>query len=137
MISEIPVGKYMTISPKSIAHNQTLGQASDYMRKLHIRHLPVVKAGKLIGVLSDRDLGLALYFQDQRALDMTVGEALTEPPFFASVDHSLRQVASEMAAHNYAYALIMDNGRLAGIFTYIDALKALAQVLRNEERKLA
>ncbi len=137
MAGDIPIKKFMTLVPKTIGYDQTLGQASDYMRKLHLHHLPVSKAGKLIGVVSERDINLALYFRSERAFEMTVAEALTDKPFFARADMSVQDVASQMVKERYTCALVMEQGRLVGIFTSIDALRALAESFRNYARKPA
>ena len=49
---------YMTESPHSIGANQTLATAHEMMRAHQIRHLPVLRAGKLVGIVSQRDLYL-------------------------------------------------------------------------------
>lgn len=137
LAADMPIRKYMTLAPKVIGYDQTLGQASDYMRKLHVHHLPVSKAGKLIGVVSDRDINLALYFRSQDALQMTVSETLTEKPFFATSDMSVQEVAAQMISERYGCVLVMEHGRLVGIFTCIDALKALADSFKTHAQKPA
>ena len=47
---------WMTKSPVSIGHDQHLSVAHKFMREHSIRHLPVLDNGKLVGVLSQRDL---------------------------------------------------------------------------------
>ena len=60
-VKAIPiVQKYMTHVPKSIGYDQTIAQANDFMKKLKLRHLPVLKGGKLVGLISDRDINLLL-----------------------------------------------------------------------------
>ena len=129
------VKKYMTAAPRTIGYDQTLEQASEYMRKLHVRHLPVLKAGKLIGVVSDRDINLVLTFAEEEALSLPVEEALTPDPFFTSTDAPLREVAAKMAEKKYGCALIVDGGSLVGIFTEVDAYRALAELLETRLKK--
>jgi acetoin utilization protein AcuB len=50
------VERYMTTSPHTVGQDQKLSQAHKIMRAHEIRHLPVLQGGKLVGVLSDRDL---------------------------------------------------------------------------------
>jgi CBS domain-containing protein len=50
------IGHWMTESPQSIEVGETLEEARDRMDRAHIRHLPVTEAGKLVGMLSMRDL---------------------------------------------------------------------------------
>ena len=54
----------MTTTPHSIGGEQTLETASRMMREHHIRHLPVLHGGKLLGVLTDRDLKFIEAFRD-------------------------------------------------------------------------
>lgn len=124
--------QYMTLAPKTVSFDQTLEQASDYMRKLHVRHLPVMRGGKPVGVISDRDIFLVLTFRDQEALSSKVGEAYTPDPYLASPDASLADVATQMMSHKYGSVLVMENDKLIGIFTSLDALRALADVFRKE-----
>lgn len=127
------VSKYMSTAPKTIGFDQTLEQASDEMRKLRVRHLPVLKGGKLIGVVSDRDLNLVLTFANQETLLLPVEEALTPDPYFTTAEAPLAEVAAKMAEHKYGCALVMEGEKVIGIFTAIDALKALSQILESKK----
>ena len=53
------VKDYMTKNPHSIGHDQHIEKAQELMRSHSIRHLPVLKHGEIIGVISDRDIKLA------------------------------------------------------------------------------
>lgn len=125
------VEKFMTYVPKSIGFDQTIAQASEFMRKLHLRHLPVLKGGKLVGILTDRDINLVLGFKDVDAATMTVEEAYTPDPYFTSPTAPLNEVVAQMAEKKYGCALVVDNGKLVGIFTETDAYKALAELLET------
>lgn len=130
-MTSIPsISQYMTLAPKTIAYDQTLEEASEYMRKLHVRHLPVTKGGRPIGIVSDRDISLLLSFRDLGTLSMKVENALTPNPYFTTPNASLGKVAEHMANEKFGCVLVMEQNRLVGIFTTIDALKALADVFR-------
>lgn len=58
------VQKYMTVQPHTIGFDQSIAKAQETMSKYRIRHLPVLKGGKLVGILSDRDLNFVLTFKD-------------------------------------------------------------------------
>lgn len=131
MSTAMQVRNFMTLAPRTIGFDQTLEQASEYMRKLHVRHLPVLKAGKLIGIVSDRDINLVLTFADQDALQMPVEEALTPDPYFTKPEAPLKEVVAHMAEKKYGCALVMEGNKVVGIFTAVDAMNALAQVLNG------
>lgn len=125
------VQKYMTYVPKSIGFDQSITQAGEVMRKLHLRHLPVLKGGKLVGILTDRDLNLLLSFKDVNSQTATVEDAYTADPYFTAPDAPLNEVVAHMADKKIGCALVVDNGKLVGIFTEVDAYKALAELLET------
>lgn len=125
------IQKFMTYVPKTIGCDQSIEKASELMRKLHLRHLPVLKAGKLVGIITDRDINMVLSFKDVDAKTMTVDEAYTPEPYFTKPSALLNEVVAEMAEKKYGCALVVDNGQLVGIFTEIDAYKALSELLET------
>lgn len=125
------VQKYMTHAPHSIGFDQTIEHAQDFMKKLKLRHLPVLKGGKLVGLLSDRDINLVLQFKDVDPTKLTVEEAYTPEPYFTSPTTPLNEVVSHMAEKKYGCAIVVDNQKVVGIFTEIDAYKALSELLET------
>jgi acetoin utilization protein AcuB len=128
-----PIRDYMTPTPKTIGFDQPLEAASVSMRKLNVRHLPVLKAGKLVGIVSERDVNLLLTFASQDALKLPVEEAMSTDPYITSADRPLSEVAKTMAEKKFGSALVMDGEKVIGIFTAIDALNALSYVLQKKE----
>lgn len=125
------VEKYMTKMPHTIGSEQTLEKAHHMMREYNIRHLPVLTGGKLVGILSDRDLHLVESLPDVNPAEVTVEEAYTPDPFITTPDTSLKVVCEEMTKHKYGSALIVDSHqKLLGIFTWIDALNVLTGLLK-------
>ncbi|NBU20474.1 CBS domain-containing protein [bacterium] len=122
------IDKVMTTMPHSVERDLKVSQAMDLMRKYQIRHLPVQHGGQLCGVISDRDVKLALSFS--RADQMTVEDVMTPDPYIVKPHTSLQDVLTEMTEHKYGCTLIcQDNGKLVGIFTAIDGLRYLNDVL--------
>jgi acetoin utilization protein AcuB len=122
----ILVRDFMTHGPHTVGGEQPLAIAHAFMRENGIRHLPVLHGGKLVGVVSQRDL----YFLETLAgvdpKSVKVVEAMTAEPFTVGPDDDLRTVAAEMAKHRYGAAIVLENGHVRGIFTTTDALRALA-----------
>jgi len=123
------ISKYMTTIPHTIGADQSLSKASKMMHEYRIRHLPVLSGGKLVGILSDRDVKLVESFKDVDPEKVTVEEAFTPDPFIASPTSSLADVCEQMAVKKYGCALVCDNNKLVGIFTWVDALSALNELL--------
>jgi acetoin utilization protein AcuB len=122
-----PIFNYMTPAPKTIGIDQSLEAANDLMRTLQVRHLPVLKGGKIVGLISDRDIKLVLTFANQDALNLPVEEAMSPDPYVVSMDEPLSKVAKVMAKKKYGAAVITDGSKVVGIFTTTDALGALSK----------
>lgn len=132
MNSTNPIKDYMTESPHTIGEDMPLSKAMEMMREYHIRHLPVQHRGRLVGILSDRDVHLALSVHPA-AKDLQVGDVMTEEPYSVTPDCPLEQVAIEMAKHKYGCAIIEnEKGRAIGIFSATDAVGLLGEWLRKK-----
>lgn len=118
----------MTVCPHTIGSDQPLSRAHEVMREIGARHLPVLRSGRLVGVLSQRDL----YFLETIAgVDVEidrVADAMTSDVYTTGPDESVRDVARIMAQRKYGCAVVLDGDRILGIFTVTDALRHLADV---------
>lgn len=128
-MNKLLVRDYMSANPHTIGQEQSLATAHRMMRENHVRHLPVLQGGVLVGLLSQRDLYLVETLKDVDPADVTVAEAMTEAPMTVAPTDSLQAVVEEMSEKKYGSAVVMEAGKVVGIFTTIDALKALADVL--------
>ena len=129
--AEPTVQKFMTTQPYTIDAGSLLKDALKMMEDHQIRHLPVTREGKLSGVLSDRDIRTALGFQGTSPETTRVAEIFHEHPYQTSPEHPLSEVAEEMAEKHYGSALVVQNGKLVGIFTTVDACRAIAWILKQ------
>lgn len=130
MTKSIPrIKKYMTADVQTIGDDQPMSVAHRLMREQHIRHLPVLHQGKLVGVVTDRDLRLVETLRDVDPTQVAVSEAMTPEPYVVSPEAQLDEVVAMMAAKKYGSAVISDNGKVVGIFTTVDACSAFAELL--------
>jgi acetoin utilization protein AcuB len=126
---------YMTPAPYTIGEEQTLATAHAIMRTHRVRHLPVLRAGKLVGIVSERDL---LFVESLPGVDterVLVEEAMTERPVALSPATSLEWVAAEMAQLKLGSVVVVENDRVVGVFTCVDALRALQKMLGSARRR--
>ncbi len=125
------VQKYMSTSPQTIGAEQTMAHAHGMLREFHIRHLPVLRGGRLAGVISERDLALIEAMPDVDPAQLSVEEAMSTEVYAVSPDTPLDEVARDMAARRYGCAVVLQNHKVVGIFTAVDACQALADLLQG------
>lgn len=124
------VREFMTRTPIIAEANSSLYQLRQVMQKSNIRHLPVEKDGKIVGVVSERGLKSALGLDQSEKL--SAADIMSPEPFTVSPDTSLEEVAAIMAEEKYGSVLVKDeNNQLQGIFTSVDACRALRQILET------
>lgn len=132
MTKAIPsIQKYMTTAPHSIGKEQSLAHAHEVLRSHHIRHLPVLDGGQLVGMLTQRDLALIETLKDVDARKVTVEDAMSTEVYVVSPDAPLDEVANEMAEKKYGSAVVVQNHKVVGIFTTVDACSALSDLLHS------
>ena len=136
MTKAIPtLQKYMTTSPHAIGQEQTLATAHKVMREHLIRHLPVLHGGKLVGLLTQRDLALIETLKDVDPANVTVEDAMSTSVFTVEPDAPLDEVVATMAEHKFGCCVAMQNGKVVGIFTTVDVCRALAELLHGRLAK--
>jgi acetoin utilization protein AcuB len=133
-VIEPTVDQFMTKSPYTIGHEQTLAAAHRKMREHSIRHLPVLNAGRLVGIVSQRDLHFIETLNDVDAEEVQVSEAMSEGAYTIGPRATVRKVAAEMAEQKYGCAVVMEKEHVVGVFTTVDALRALSSLL-DEQRQ--
>jgi CBS domain-containing protein len=95
------------------------------MDEMKVRHLPVREGGKIVGILSDRDLGLLMDNRSSKAR-LTVEDAMISSVYSVNSDRLVSEVAREMLEHRVGSVLVTGgDGGLIGIFTDSDALRIL------------
>jgi acetoin utilization protein AcuB len=99
------------------------------MLRKEIRHLPVVRGSELVGILSDRDLNLVQTLAHARPEEITVEDAMTPNPYVVAPETPLTEVGNVMAKRKIGSAVVVDRGKVAGVFTVTDALHALVEIL--------
>jgi acetoin utilization protein AcuB len=126
------IGQVMTAAPHCVTSIMDLAEAVRIMYAAGIRHLPVVDAGRIVGVLSDRDAKLARAVCVARLenVALTVGDACVSTPYIVDPGERLDRVLEQMVKSHIGSVLVAKNSKLVGIFTSSDACAQLAELLR-------
>ncbi len=135
MTTRHTVQEYMSIAPVVVSSARTLAAAHRLRRERNLRHLPVVDHGRLVGIVSQRDLYLLETLKGIDPGSEVVAEAMSQEPYAVPPDAPLEQVASAMARSKFGCAVVVDRGAVIGLFTTIDALRALATVVRRRRAR--
>ena len=124
------LAQFMTQRPKTIRRDESLLVADKTMKKLKVRHLPVLDGGQIVGILSERDVRLVDGVAELAATK--VDDVCNEDVVTFDVATSLAVVCTAMAERRIGAAVITEDGELAGIFTTTDACRLLATMLDPE-----
>jgi CBS domain-containing protein len=104
-----------------------LAAARRIMERRHIRHLPVVKHGRLVGILSDRDL-IRYEGPLMDDLETPVSAAMTPAPITCLITTTVSRVAQMMLDHKIDSVPVVDpSGQLVGLVTSSDLLHLLVE----------
>lgn len=125
---------FMTPFPYSIDVGAPLAEAHAFLRERQFRHLPVTRNGVLAGVLTDRDIKLALGpdLGSPPERELCVGDVYQPDCYVVDASEHLETVARVMAERHVGSALVTRGDKLVGIFTTTDACRALARLLRGQ-----
>jgi len=120
------VGGMMSQNPVTIGPNDSLEAARDRMATAKIRHLPVVEAGRLVGILSDIDLPA---YRSQFA-HTRVHVAMTPDPITIAPDATVDSAARLMLERRVRALPVVKDEQLIGILSATDILEDYVRVSR-------
>jgi acetoin utilization protein AcuB len=125
------VGAVMTSFPYFVEAEDSAAKLEKMMDEYNIRHLPVLETGKVVGIVSERDLhhyvkrSAPPEEKDRvRARDIMVAE-----PFIVPFRAPLNDVVFEMARRRIGSVIVQREGKLAGILSAIDVCRILGEYL--------
>jgi CBS domain-containing protein len=117
------VREAMTASPRSIESGETVVAAAQIMASQDVGSLPVVENGKLVGMVTDRDLVLHVLAKGLDPTKVSVAEVGSESPVVASPGESLDAALQRMAQEQVRRLPVVDDGELVGILAQADVAR--------------
>jgi acetoin utilization protein AcuB len=130
-VRELMTGALITVSPEI-----GVFEARQTMLKERIRHLLVTEGGRMVGIITDRDIRLNLPSQatslsvwevNHLLSRLTVGEVMTKGVIITGPDQEARAAARLMLEHKIGALPVLDGAHLVGILTETDILRAFAR----------
>ncbi|MDT8903326.1 CBS and ACT domain-containing protein [Anaeroselena agilis] len=133
------VSKRMTPNPVTIPPTMTVTEATNLMKSNNFRRVPVVDNGRLVGIVTDRDLRavapspattLSVFEINHLLAKMLVKEIMKSPVITIGADATIEEAALMMYTHKIGGLVVVDAaGAVAGIITETDIFKCLVDVM--------
>jgi len=101
------------------------------MRDKHVRHLPVLDGGRVVGILSQRDVLIIESLPGVNPDEVQVEEAMVQDVFMVRPDTPVGEAIETMIGRKLGSAIVTEDERVLGVFTTIDALRALHHLLEQ------
>ncbi len=133
------VHERMTRNPYTISADTPVDEALKRMREVHVRRFPVVdKAGKLVGIVAEKDLlyaspspatSLSIHELHYLLSKLTVAEVMTKETVTVTEDTPVEDAAWIMSDRKIGSLLVVRDGHLVGIITETDLFKLFLELL--------
>ena len=132
---DFPIREIMTRQLHTVNVDMKMVDVRHKMAKWHVRHVPVLQKGKLVGIISLTDIQRMsfsnTYGDDEMSIDDTISDMFTagmvmhEHPETVDMAASIREAAVKLSQREFHAFPVMDGDKLAGIITTTDLLKYL------------
>jgi CBS domain-containing protein len=129
------VREIMTPQPKTASRNTSLAAAAQLLWGADCGVLPVVDGGKLVGVVTDRDMYVALATRNKPASQLTVGDVTADKVVTCGPDDDVHVALDAMASQRVRRLPVTQDGALVGIISMNDLVLAAGadKAVRNDE----
>jgi acetoin utilization protein AcuB len=108
------VEQFMTSHPFTTSPDDTAESAGQIMQAHGIHHLPVLREGALVGMVTERDLRLSIACSGV-GRPVLVSDAMSSDPFIVGPESPVASVARLMAERRLGSTVVMYDGRVVGI----------------------
>ena len=134
----VKVRDRMTTGLITVNVDQPIREAWDLVEGRKLRRFPVLSNGKLVGIVTDRDLRNATAssvvlterkYQDYLLDSIKIESIMTPDPVTISPDADLRDAAKSLLQLKVGGLPVVEQGRLTGIITETDMIEALVDLL--------
>ena len=134
----ITVEELMTRDVVTLKADAALIDVDDLLKQNHIRHVPVVEGGKLVGLVSHRDLirALARQASGKASQPVTVKDVMARDVETTTPQSSALEVIDRLLDKRYGCLPVVDGqGALVGIITESDLLRLARRLLKERAER--
>jgi acetoin utilization protein AcuB len=124
------IERYMTREPYSVGSSENLARAKELMTRHAIRHLPVVDRGELVGMVAETDIAVVDALVGAKLNTVEVARMM-RPAVYLWAETPLDEAAKLMAERRLDCVVVRSGQGVEGIFTAVDGMSALADILRR------
>lgn len=128
----------MTPNPKTCAPDHDLLCALRIMKQEDCGIVPVTEGngdGRVVGVVTDRDIALFLGSQDTRPSDARIRDVMSTDVISTSPEADLQDVTSKMEDSQVRRVLVVEDGRLRGVISTADLARASTRSKKDRLEK--
>ena len=135
------ISEWMTTGPIVVAPDTPVSKARELMQRKSVRHLLVMEGERLAGIITDRDIRLALpspatslsiWEVNYLLARLAVREVMTRSVITTRPDQPVADAVRLMLKHRIGALPVMENERVVGIITGTDLHRALARMLQEQ-----
>jgi len=137
----VTVNDLMTVIPSSVAPDTSMRTVIGVMKTEGCRQLPVLDNGKLVGIITDRDVRLIMNspvvlhgrWQDEELLDNMAAESCMTPnPISVAPNTPAYRAAEMLSIYKFGALPVLENDTVVGIITVTDFLEYAAKTLAED-----
>jgi len=125
------VKEIMTVDVATIKPTDTIHDAAVVMKKSRKRGLIVVKTGKLVGILTERDIIAKVIAEDKVPSKVKVETVMSNEVIIIKPNLDVIDAASIMAEKNIKKLPVVDGGKLLGVVTAMDIVESEPEMMKH------
>jgi CBS domain-containing protein len=117
----------------SVAPTDSVLRAIEIMATRHVGALLVMNQEGLLGIISERDYARKVILKNRSSHDTPVGDIMTKNPMTVSSDATVHHCMEVMTEGRFRHLPVVDKGRVVGILSIGDLVKA---VIEDQSQKI-
>jgi len=124
MTGVLLVRDFMSTNVKTVRTDATVKEAVAKMNKFRIGSIIVIEGKRLVGIITERDILERIVEPCMEPIAITAKEIMSSPVIFTSPDVNIEDAARLMATKKIKKLAVVENGKLVGIVTSMDLMRA-------------